>query len=216
MGYGLEVDMIRAGPRARPADHALRLQSRRGAGHDQGRRRHHRRPYGRHHRRRDRRDLGEDARRLRRARSTPSPRRRSAVRERRHRALPRRADRHAGRRRATSSKHCRHCHGFYGASSMERLPVEAALTEQTRKFKAIAFDAGLSRPAAATKRRNGGSDGRKVRDRQGDEAGGARLGQARLAEQSADDRREAAHRHRRHASRPARATTSTSIPTRKR
>jgi predicted TIM-barrel enzyme len=31
----------------------------------------------------------------------------------------------------------RHCHGFYGASSMERLPVEAALTEQTRRFKAI-------------------------------------------------------------------------------
>jgi predicted TIM-barrel enzyme len=29
------------------------------------------------------------------------------------------------------------CHGFYGASSMERLPVEAALTEQTRKFKRI-------------------------------------------------------------------------------
>ncbi|HEX6142856.1 MAG TPA: phosphoenolpyruvate hydrolase family protein [Geminicoccaceae bacterium] len=30
-----------------------------------------------------------------------------------------------------------HCHGFYGASSMERLPAEVALTEQTRKFKAI-------------------------------------------------------------------------------
>ncbi len=29
------------------------------------------------------------------------------------------------------------CHGFYGASSMERLPVERALTEQVRKFKAI-------------------------------------------------------------------------------
>jgi predicted TIM-barrel enzyme len=29
------------------------------------------------------------------------------------------------------------CQGFYGASSMERLPVETALTEQTRKFKAI-------------------------------------------------------------------------------
>lgn len=29
------------------------------------------------------------------------------------------------------------CHGFYGASSMERLPVEQAITEQTRKFKAI-------------------------------------------------------------------------------
>jgi predicted TIM-barrel enzyme len=32
-----------------------------------------------------------------------------------------------------------HCHGFYGASSMERLPTEVALTEQTRKFKAIKF-----------------------------------------------------------------------------
>ncbi len=32
---------------------------------------------------------------------------------------------------------CPECHGFYGASSMERLPVEAALTEQTRKFKQI-------------------------------------------------------------------------------
>lgn len=27
------------------------------------------------------------------------------------------------------------CHGFYGASSMERLPTERALTEQTRAFK---------------------------------------------------------------------------------
>ena len=29
------------------------------------------------------------------------------------------------------------CHGFYGASSMERLPAETALTEQTARFKAI-------------------------------------------------------------------------------
>jgi len=34
-------------------------------------------------------------------------------------------------------EHARTCHGFYGASSMERLPVERALTEQTRAFKAI-------------------------------------------------------------------------------
>ncbi len=34
-------------------------------------------------------------------------------------------------------KACPGCHGFYGASSMERLPVERALIEQTRKFKAI-------------------------------------------------------------------------------
>jgi predicted TIM-barrel enzyme len=33
----------------------------------------------------------------------------------------------------------KNCHGFYGASSMERLPVEIALTEQTRKFKSIGF-----------------------------------------------------------------------------
>jgi predicted TIM-barrel enzyme len=33
----------------------------------------------------------------------------------------------------------RYCHGFYGASSMERLPVERALTEQTKAFKQIHF-----------------------------------------------------------------------------
>ena len=32
---------------------------------------------------------------------------------------------------------CRDCHGFYGASSMERLPTEIALTETTRTFKRI-------------------------------------------------------------------------------
>ena len=31
----------------------------------------------------------------------------------------------------------RSCHGFYGASSMERLPTETALTETTRAFKRI-------------------------------------------------------------------------------
>jgi len=31
------------------------------------------------------------------------------------------------------------CHGFYGASSMERLPTEVVLVEQTRKFKGIKF-----------------------------------------------------------------------------
>jgi predicted TIM-barrel enzyme len=36
-------------------------------------------------------------------------------------------------------KNTKNCHGFYGASSMERLPTEVALTEQTRKFKAISF-----------------------------------------------------------------------------
>ncbi|MGQ3353517.1 MAG: phosphoenolpyruvate hydrolase family protein [Phreatobacter sp.] len=34
-------------------------------------------------------------------------------------------------------KNTRHCHGFYGASSMERLPVEVAIRDQTRAFKTI-------------------------------------------------------------------------------
>jgi predicted TIM-barrel enzyme len=34
-------------------------------------------------------------------------------------------------------KHCPHCQGFYGASSMERLPTEVALTETTKRFTEI-------------------------------------------------------------------------------
>ena len=34
---------------------------------------------------------------------------------------------------------CQNIQGFYGASSMERLPVEQALMAQTQKFKAITF-----------------------------------------------------------------------------
>jgi len=34
-------------------------------------------------------------------------------------------------------KNTSNCHGFYGASSMERLPAEGALTEQTKTFKSI-------------------------------------------------------------------------------
>jgi predicted TIM-barrel enzyme len=33
----------------------------------------------------------------------------------------------------------RYCHGFYGASSMERLPTEKAITRQTQDFKRISF-----------------------------------------------------------------------------
>ena len=32
------------------------------------------------------------------------------------------------------------CHGFYGASSMERLPTEVALTKQTEAFKALSLN----------------------------------------------------------------------------
>ena len=37
-------------------------------------------------------------------------------------------------------QHTNGVHGFYGASSMERLPVETALTDQMKAFKAIRFE----------------------------------------------------------------------------
>jgi predicted TIM-barrel enzyme len=37
--------------------------------------------------------------------------------------------------------HTATCHGFYGASSMERFPVETALTENTQRFKALSISA---------------------------------------------------------------------------
>jgi predicted TIM-barrel enzyme len=36
----------------------------------------------------------------------------------------------------------KHCHGFYGASSMERLPTEQALVARVEAFKAIGFAGG--------------------------------------------------------------------------
>ena len=102
-----------------------------------GRRRHHRGPHGPHHRRRDRRHAAktlDDAS----ARSTPSPRRRwpcattsSCCATAARSPMPDDAAYILGQ--------CKHCHGFYGASSMERLPVETAITEQTRRFKEISF-----------------------------------------------------------------------------
>lgn len=41
-------------------------------------------------------------------------------------------------------KNTQHCHGFYGASSMERLPTEIALREQTASFKKIGRYGGTS------------------------------------------------------------------------
>lgn len=44
-------------------------------------------------------------------------------------------------------KNTTHCHGFYGASSMERLPVEVAIRDQTRAFKQIGRSAATGKPA---------------------------------------------------------------------
>jgi len=45
-------------------------------------------------------------------------------------------------------KNCPECHGFYGASSVERLPTEVAITEQTRAFKGIGRADKLARVGA--------------------------------------------------------------------
>ncbi len=37
-------------------------------------------------------------------------------------------------------RHCDRCHGFYGASSAERLPTEIAIRDQIRTFKQIGVD----------------------------------------------------------------------------
>ena len=51
-------------------------------------------------------------------------------------------------------KNTRHCHGFYGASSMERLPVEVAIRDQTRAFKTIGRKGGTDENPAGTTRRS--------------------------------------------------------------
>ena len=43
---------------------------------------------------------------------------------------------------------CQHCDGFYGASSMERLPVETALVERTRAFRALTRKAARTEASA--------------------------------------------------------------------
>ena len=45
-------------------------------------------------------------------------------------------------------KNCRGVDGFYGASSVERLPAERAIAEQIRTFKSIRLPAGVGRQGA--------------------------------------------------------------------
>ncbi len=53
-------------------------------------------------------------------------------------------------------KHTKHCHGFYGASSMERLPVEVAIRDQTRAFKRLGRTTGASKAKTAKPARKAG------------------------------------------------------------
>ncbi|MBX5454594.1 MAG: phosphoenolpyruvate hydrolase family protein [Acidobacteriia bacterium] len=49
--------------------------------------------------------------------------------------------------------HSRYCNGFYGASSMERLPVERALSAEVPKFKSIKKGQRNEKKARALARR---------------------------------------------------------------
>ena len=133
MGFGLEVDMIRAAHEHGPAHDSLCLQSGRSGGDGRGRRGHSDPAHGADDQGDDRRTDG------RHARTTP---------------------RHACRPCTTPPNACiaiswcfataarspsrptpsifsttpRGIVGFYGASSMERLPVEPAITGRVREF----------------------------------------------------------------------------------
>ena len=132
MGYRAGGRADRGRAQTRPADDAVCLQSGGGGVDGRSRGRHHRRPHGPDDYRHDRRKTAHDARPMRAGGSSRSPK------------LPR---------------HCASdclvlCHGgpiaspadaqyildrspvdgFYGASSMERLPVETAITAQVEQF----------------------------------------------------------------------------------
>ncbi len=57
-------------------------------------------------------------------------------------------------------RNCPGVNGFYGASSMERLPTEVALTEQTKRFMAIQ---GRGAPAGGRKKKAGPARGKAAR-----------------------------------------------------
>ena len=135
MGFGLEVDMIALAheldllttPYVFNPDEAVAMT--------RGRRRHRRRPHGRDDGRQHRRHLGADARPVR-GRDRRHRRRRPQRPAGRHPAVPRRADLDA-RGRRVYPRHADRIHGFYGASSAERLPAERAIADQIRAFKAL-------------------------------------------------------------------------------
>ena len=138
MGFGLEVDMIRAGPRVGPADDALRVQSRRSRGDGRGRRRHSDSAHGSDDQGNDRRPHGADARRIGRRACRPCTTRPDAC-NRDILVLC-----HGGPIAEPADAqyildHTEGIVGFYGASSMERLPVEPAITDRVREFTQLKF-----------------------------------------------------------------------------
>ena len=139
MGYDLEVEMIREARVARPA-HVARTSSTPTSARsdDRGGRRRARPAHGPDHEGHDRRAHRQDARRVRRARSrrcaTPRSRSTPDVIVLCHGgplAEPEDAQYVLDRTEGIV--------GFFGASSMERLPTEVAMTENMQRFKQLAY-----------------------------------------------------------------------------
>ena len=136
LGFGLEVDMIAAAHALDLSDHALCLQPGRSRRHDPRRGRSDRRAYGRDHRRR------------RSARAAAKSLDQCVI-EIEAIAEAARASRpdvlvlcHGGpismpEDAAYVLDRAPNCHGFYGASSIERLPVELAIKAQVQAFKSL-------------------------------------------------------------------------------
>ena len=139
MGYGLEVDMIRAAHEADllTAPYVFTAEEARGDGG--GRRGRARAAHGPDHRRGDRRDRRRRRWTSRSSWSRPCATRRSVVRDDVivlcHGGPIAEPDDAAYVLERTTG-----VVGFFGASSMERLPTETAMTENMKRFKAISTE----------------------------------------------------------------------------
>ena len=200
MGFGLEVDMIRlaherdllTAPYVFNDDEATAMA--------RGGRRRARAAHGADDRRRDRRRVGEDARRVGAARPGHA-RRRQARQPGDPRPLPRRPDRRAGRRRLRAREH-------RGRRRLLRRELDGAPADRGRDDREHA-------PLQGDPRQRRRSD-EHVRQAGRRPAGAVRLGHDRLAPRARDTGSKAARDHGRDARARRAATTSTATRARRR
>ena len=136
MSYALEVEMIREAASLGLLTVAVRVRPRAGRGDDRGRRRRPGPAHGPDHEGHDRRPDGQDARPVRRG-DPGDARRRRRARTRTCSCSATAARSPSPRTRQYVLERTEGIVGFFGASSMERLPTEVAMTENMRRFKEL-------------------------------------------------------------------------------